>query len=135
MSIFTTYLPVPPTTNNLFVNNRRTGGRFPSGAYEKWKKSAAKCFQGIDKPLEGRIHAIYKFVFPDKRRRDVENFAKAPSDFLTAQKVFHDDSQIDHLELVRSEGTIPGVYITLTEIIQNSEQPKSNSVPSERVSV
>lgn len=114
--IFTTFLPVPPTSNNLFVNNRRTGGRFPSSKYQAWKKKAEACFQGIDKPLEGRIHAVYRFVFPDKKRRDIENFCKAVSDFLSRHKVFNDDSQIDRLELIRGEGNIPGVYITLRAI-------------------
>lgn len=110
------YLPVPPTANNLFVNNHRTGGRFPSSGYEKWKLAAKKSYQYKQAPIEGRIHAVYHFVFPDKKRRDVENFAKAVSDFLSKNDVFHDDSQIDHLELIRVKEGLPGVYITLREI-------------------
>lgn len=34
-------VPMPPSVNNLFVNNPRTRGRFPSAEYKAWRKEAS----------------------------------------------------------------------------------------------
>lgn len=116
MTSFKTWLPVPPTSNNLYATNFKTKKRYPAEAYVKWQKLAERNFISIPEPMTGRIKATYSYIFTDARRRDIENFAKAVSDFLVNQKVLGDDSQIDHMELIRSSGTIPGVFITLERI-------------------
>jgi len=66
----------------------------------------------------GRIRATYVFSFPDKRKRDVANFEKGPTDLLVALKVMDDDSQIDDLILHRGplNKESPCVFICLEEI-------------------
>lgn len=108
---YETFLPVPPSVNGLFSTNWRTKRRFESKAYETWKRQASKAFSYTGPAYTKRLHAVYKYVFADKRHRDIENYAKAISDFLVEHNVIEDDSLIDHLELIRAEGTIPGVFI------------------------
>lgn len=110
---YETFLPVPPSVNGLFSTNWRTKRRFESEAYERWKKLASKSFKYTGPIYTKRLKAVYKYVFTDKRPRDIENYAKAISDFLVENNVIEDDSLIDHLELIRGEGTIPGVFVQI----------------------
>lgn len=124
---FMAKLPVPPTANNLFVNNKR-GGRFTSNAYKKWQEEVV-----IDSdfliPLAGRLKAKYTYVFPDNRKRDLGNFEKAISDILVKRGVIEDDSQIDHLELIRSTGEIAGVHILIETLPHDFKQTRNAEVP------
>lgn len=76
---------------------------------------AEKCFKtqaAPPFPIVGRLAVKYSYFFPDARRRDIANFEKAVTDFLVAQKVFKDDSQIDEMRLVRLANGLRGyVYI------------------------
>ena len=36
-------LPFPPTVNNLFPTNRKTGKRYPSPEYKRFQKAVAQC--------------------------------------------------------------------------------------------
>lgn len=49
--------------------------------------------------LQGDVIAVYTFGRPDRRRRDVANLEKAPSDTLTRWGVLDDDSQIIDIRL------------------------------------
>src|SRR3546814_16893099 len=86
------FLPFPPSVNNLFVNSRRTGGRFPSKNYKAWQEEAARALvrQAVA-PLVGPVNLTFTFGRPDKRRRDVFNYAKAPADFLVKHRILDDD--------------------------------------------
>lgn len=54
---------------------------------------AQQHFTQFDKPVQ--VH--YRFGNPDKRRRDLANLEKAPSDLLVACGVLKDDSLIHRL--------------------------------------
>ena len=57
---------------------------------------------------------------PDRRRRDVDNPLKAGVDSLMHASVFSDDSQIDHLEVIR-KAVQPGngrIIVTIEEITE-----------------
>lgn len=99
----------------LYPTNK-FGKRFPSKRYSAWKIEAARAFRKNHPMMECRIHAVYKYVFQDKRIRDISNYEKCIGDFLTQNGVIKDDSLIDHLELIRINEGLPGVYITLNEI-------------------
>jgi Holliday junction resolvase RusA-like endonuclease len=88
-------LPFPCSVNNLFVNNPRTRGRFPSKAYKAWKAEAGKIISAlrITKPLPAPYLMTLLLQRPDKRPRDAENYIKAISDILVSTGVVEDDSQ------------------------------------------
>lgn len=109
-------LPVPPTANNLFPTNK-AGRRFPSSKYKEWKQLAALAIAQQPKPKKvyGRLTAVYRFSFPDNRKRDLANFEKAITDFLNDQNFFDDDSQIDEMRLIREPSGKGTVYVEVEE--------------------
>jgi len=69
------------------------------------------------KPMTGRLAVTVDLYPPDKRRRDVDNSAKATLDALAHAGVYEDDSQIDDLHIRRREVVPPGrVVVTVTAI-------------------
>lgn len=87
-------LPFPPSVNNLFANNPRTRGRFPSKAYTAWQDEARHALleQAPLPAIKGPYNATYTFGRPDKRRRDLGNLLKAPEDALVAHGIIEDDT-------------------------------------------
>lgn len=94
-------LPLPPTTNNLFVNNPRTRGRFPSKAYKAWQGEADRALM-TQQPLPsfaGPVAVVMSIGRPDKRRRDLANYEKAATDQIVKAGVLTDDSLIEKITL------------------------------------
>lgn len=90
------FLPFPPSVNNLFVNNRKTGGRFPSKAYKAWQEEAQHAFaKQTATPIPGPVSVTYSFGRPDKRKRDLLNLVKAPEDFIVGVGLIDDDSLVE----------------------------------------
>lgn len=88
-------LALPPTTNNLFINILKRG-RVISPTYRAWK---AACPQFAGQMIVGPVTIEYVYTWPDKRKRDGQNYMKAPLDWLVSQGVLQDDNW----ELVVSE--------------------------------
>jgi len=61
-----------------------------------------------DTNLAGGLIVSILLRFPDKRRRDIDNYAKAVLDALTDAGVWLDDSQINALSIVRGAIAKPG---------------------------
>jgi crossover junction endodeoxyribonuclease RusA len=60
-------------------------------------------------PLTGRLSMTINAYPPDKRKRDIDNLAKASIDAIGSTKlIFEDDSQIDHLSIHRCAVEKPG---------------------------
>lgn len=100
--------PFPPTTNNLFMNVGKR--RIPTPAYRKWREIAACLIdhQMVGKqPITGPYHMVIDLDRPDKRNRDVSNYAKALEDSLVLCRVIRDDSDARSLMLKWSDRT-PG---------------------------
>ena len=109
-------LPFPPTVNNLFVNSRRTGGRFPSKSYTAWQAEAALALAQQNYPaMKGPVSIVFTFGRPDRRRRDVFNYVKAPEDLLVKHGVIEDDSLVEHGVVQWSEHVI-GVRIEIESV-------------------
>lgn len=115
---FTVILPFPPSMNAIW---RNFGGKrtIKSKQYREWEKAVdAIKPSGIVK-LQGNVIAHYVFGRPDKRRRDVANLEKAPSDTMTRWGVLDDDSQIVDIRLrwgTANEVTAGFVKITISEL-------------------
>lgn len=98
-------LPLPPSTNNLYVNLKR-GGRAKSAPYKSWLKLAEQAcvaaYIAAGKPeypekakmrLTVRVGASY--------RRDVTNCVKPVEDALCAFLPIPDDRYNDHISIAR----------------------------------
>lgn len=87
-------LPWPPSVNRIW---RAWKGRvLLSKEGRQYRQDVALCvaqarLQGFGR-REVRVRAVA--YLPDKRRRDIDNLAKAAYDALQASRVFDDDSQI-----------------------------------------
>ena len=74
--------------------------------------------------LSGRLSVKIMAVIPDKRRRDLDNTLKSVLDSLQHAGVYLDDSQIDHLEIIRSVVMKPG-WLDI-EILEAKDIGKNN---------
>ena len=89
-------LPFPPSVNALF-GNRSNQQRFMSKAYKEWLKSCPTITPG-NGCIQEPCHVEYVLYFPDKRKRDLSNYIKAPEDYLVSQCALLDDNH----EIVQS---------------------------------
>lgn len=98
------FIPLrPPTVNNLFVNSKKTGGRFPSPEYKQWRKDVGHFVNGHP-TVHGHIRLRLTILRPsDRRRRDVANFEKAFTDLLVEHDVIEDDCLIECITLTWAE--------------------------------
>jgi crossover junction endodeoxyribonuclease RusA len=94
------YLPLPPSTNNLFANNRKTGGRYSTQNYKAWQEEAGwELKKQKVKYVGGKIKITYLVNKPDGKRRDLGNYEKALSDLLVKHSIIDDDSHIEEFSM------------------------------------
>lgn len=92
------HLPMPPSVNGLFANNRRTGGRFKTKKYKAWITEAGWMLQSQAHRHHrhtGKVISTLLVRRPDNRRRDIGNLEKAAADLLVRHGIILDDSQIE----------------------------------------
>lgn len=94
-------IPIPPSTNNLFVARRDGKGRARTSAYKLWQKGAGMMLltqprRLIDGPVRVEI------AVPVGRTRDIDNTAKPTLDLLTTMHIIQDDRYVDDLRIVRT---------------------------------
>lgn len=82
-------LPVPPSTNNLFLNIRR--GRAKSRAYRDWLAEADKWFLTQKRGLVSIIGPRTLEIKLPKIRGDASNRIKAAEDYLVSRGITGDD--------------------------------------------
>lgn len=120
---FSCSLPIPPSVNGLYPTGR-SGRRFKSREYSAWILNAQGHLRRTRQGLldaKQRYAACYEFTWADNRKRDIENFLKALSDFLVSEGVIGDDSQIDKMFISRETKFFDGrnsgyVHVRIREI-------------------
>lgn len=116
MIVFT--LPMPPSTNNLFINV--TKGRIKSQKYAEWIMEAGYLLNAQAARLgrvQGPVKLEYEIGETDKRRKDVGNFEKAATDLLVSHGIIEaDDSRIVREINLRWCKHVQGIQITITPI-------------------
>lgn len=123
-------LPLPPSSNNMFVNVPGRG-RVPSAKYTKWKRQAAQSLKNLGKvtpPVEVRI-----IIRPGKfwrRNSDIANREKAVTDALVAAKVIEDDHclivqriSVEYRPLPDPPKGVPPVAIVMVRHCEIGSQP------------
>lgn len=100
-------LPFPPSLNSYWrhvVINNSPRVLISRDGREYRRSVLLRCnSQGVmdNPPLGGRLSVVITAYPPDRRKRDLDNLAKAALDALTAAGVWGDDSQIDDLRIIR----------------------------------
>jgi crossover junction endodeoxyribonuclease RusA len=92
-------LPMPPSTNNLFVNVPKRG-RVPSARYRQWK-TAAGLTLNVQRPEPVKGSAMVIMYVPWKVRGDIDNRIKPILDLLVTHGVIEDDSKVVSLSISR----------------------------------
>lgn len=87
-------LPVPPSTNNLFVNKAMGKGRFISPAYKAWRTAAGWALNLARLQPFGLADVQVTLHVPEDRRRDIDNYGKAVLDLIVAHNLIADDNQV-----------------------------------------
>jgi len=116
-------LPFPPSVNNLFSHNKSSGKRFVSDRYKQWRTEAGWALRSQNpQPMTGRVRITIIAIKPDKKRRDIDNIAKAPVDLLVEHSVIEDDSCVDLQTVAWSSSNLSGISVTVTGTVK----PKTN---------
>tara|TARA_R110002020_G_scaffold472148_1_gene699849 strand:- start:74 stop:436 length:363 start_codon:yes stop_codon:yes gene_type:complete len=95
-------IPFPPTQNTYYRRVGKTVKISKKGRDYRKDVISALMEQGLDgEKVKGRLDVSIVFVPPCNRRRDLDNFIKAPFDAVTHAEFWCDDSQIDILKIIR----------------------------------
>lgn len=96
-----------PTVNHYY--GQRGNHRFVKPAGMKYRAEVADIVADAGyRTLEGRLAVFMAMSFGSRHRNDLDNRLKASLDALTHAGLWLDDSQIDHLQLVRAPITKGG---------------------------
>ncbi len=105
-------LPFPLSVNNLFFNTKR--GRVKTTRYQAWLREVSSVLksQGLVY-IPGKVTVRILLIRPDKRRRDVDNYAKSLIDSLVLNGVIEDDSLIEKLILSWYSRDLSGCFVEI----------------------
>lgn len=107
-------LPFPPSVNTYWRNIGR-GRTIISERGRQYRDDVVGHVAAHPKAdmLADRLHVAITLHPPDNRRRDVDNYLKAPLDALTHAGVWADDSQIDRLSVQRGDNRPGGMAVVV----------------------
>lgn len=110
-------LPWPPSLNRLY---RHAGKRvLISAEGRKYRLQVAEELARLGNPrLEGLLEMTLLAFPPDKRRRDVDNLAKALIDCLMIAGLYQDDSQLVKLTIEKREPTPGGRVLAIVREVR-----------------
>jgi crossover junction endodeoxyribonuclease RusA len=119
MEIFYCTLPFPPSVNGLFGGGSKQR-RFPSKQYKAWQQASPDLILPEDGMIDYPVAITYTFYLPDKRKRDLSNYIKAPEDYLVKHCIIEDDNHTIVVKTILEFGGIdrdnPRVEISIDSI-------------------
>jgi hypothetical protein len=114
--IFSADLPMPPSSNMMFINspNARGRGRFTSPAYKAWKREAGRilleAWDAADRPSIGKPYSVC-IRLNLNHQADIANREKAVTDLLVATiPGFPGDQWVDRM-LIERDRTVDAVSV------------------------
>ena len=120
--MLTIHLPYPPSGNHMWKHTR-SGKHYltdQARSYYEHVSMLVRYEKGASVEYAGRLAVTCYIYPPDNRRRDLDNVWKVISDGLTKAGVWLDDTQIDHLTLIRKEPVKQGVIrVSVAPIDEN----------------
>ncbi len=96
-------LPWPPSVNRYWRHNRGRTHISKEGRDYRVAVADAVVSQRVPSFGVARVGVRLTCIPPDRRRRDLDNLTKGLLDALEDAGVFDDDSQIDEINLLRSQ--------------------------------
>jgi len=116
-------LPWPPSVNSMYraIPRGKHCQNILSRKGREYKESALIAIACHNLPpgeLDGDLQVTLDLYPPDARRRDVDNYSKVVLDVLTEGCVWHDDSQIADLHILKRprDKDNPRVVVTISAI-------------------
>jgi len=82
-------VPLPPSANHAYLTRKGSHQRVRTQEYKDYEALVMVILKGM-KPLDYISRVDYYFYWPDRRRRDVENYLKVLKDCLKG-RLFTDD--------------------------------------------
>lgn len=111
-------LPWPPSVNGAWGHRNSRKYHTPRG--RQFREESADDIRrqlGDTPPIMGRVAVLLELTAPDKRKRDIDNHAKAVLDAIEAAGVLANDEQVDELRIVRRGVEPPGCCdVVITEL-------------------
>ena len=113
-------LPYPPSVNHYWKTRvLRRGARYVPQVYvspdgQRYQRTVAKVLDGVPR-FNGQLRVQILVQPPDGRARDLDNVLKCLLDSLTKTGLWHDDSQVASLLVVRGDQTKGGSVLVLVE--------------------
>lgn len=94
---------LPPTVNHAYRKRGKGHGMYMTADAKAWKEFA--CIEARNayqkkSPLSGRLAVLAVYGVKSRGRWDVDNRTKALLDALTMAKIWEDDKQVEHLNVV-----------------------------------
>lgn len=106
-----TIADTPPSTQHIYAPSKHGRLYFKDGYLKLWWRNEIKR-QWKEKIITTPLSVIIEFTFPDKRKRDLDNFNKIILDVCSGI-VWVDDSQIEELILRKTVGKKPQTTIII----------------------
>lgn len=112
-------LPWPPSVNRIWRTPRKgpLAGRVLLAAdgreYRRTVAAISLVTLGGTPQIESRLSVVMRLSPPDRRKRDIDNSAKAVLDALMHAGVYRDDSQIDDLHIIRGALAVNAGSVTV----------------------
>lgn len=108
-------LPIPPSSNNMFVNRR--GGRTISGDYHRWREAAGWTLKALRLPkIAGKV--AIEIELPAKMRGDIDNRIKPLCDLLVTHGLIDDDRHVWKITVERVEMLIEEARVTYSTAVR-----------------
>jgi Holliday junction resolvase RusA-like endonuclease len=106
MSAFTIELPLPPTANNAYPTNGKTGRRYLSKRAREWQNEAGWILAIGHAP---RMAGPYRFSLriPENARGDADGYLKLPIDLMVTSGVTIDDKNAVAVSSTRDPAVRP----------------------------
>lgn len=111
-------LPWPPSVNHYWKNIRRHGrpARALTAAASSFRNATIEhvlVMNGGHFPetMQGPLSVSITHHWPDRRVRDIDNYTKGILDALTHARVWFDDQQVRHMELLAGERVKDGCVV------------------------
>lgn len=121
--VATLRLPYPPTINNYYGYNSKTGRKFIKKEGKEYRLKVIEILRQAlpnRNPNQEKLSVWAVANVPDRRVRDLDNINKALLDAIShSNVVWTDDFNIDDLRVVRGEVTKGGSVIVYVRKILN----------------
>ena len=127
------WLPMPPSTNNLYAN-RKGGGRCTTSSYRRWKGEADSLvmISGPRRAFDAPVNVTVELTpGPRSRSSDGDNRLKAVLDCLVRLGVLIDDSReyVPEKTVRWTNRGRPGALV----IVTTTQQPETRNPPAVRM--